>query len=309
MFLFQFLLILFATNVNKVASRNIHCTAYVIFEPSCHMEHLDLIDVAYDEEFNVFVEPDFFFGTTNLTRENITVLRLYDPFIEYIPYQLLTAFPSVDSIHIDRTHVGVLSTVFFQTHNNYEKMTTFGCSYCQISSIDDAAFSQFKNLESLYLDYNEIIVLSYKMFSYSPKLKTIDLSHNKINFIENYETFARYHRLDSLNLKSNKCVSRFYGKKTIMLMNISRDIQECVKNWKIYEKLGMDMNYEETEVEKLHKIVQEQQLVMISTIHSSIVWAAVWTIFFIIIIIAVAAFIITYFKFPNTRSLLSSLSD
>lgn len=273
-----------------VLSREIHCTVYAMFDPSCHTEHLDLLDVTYSENFNVILEHDFFFGNMSTTKDDIAIVRLIDPYMDYIPFQLLSTFPKLIDIYIERTHLGVLKSAFFQSHTNYENLKSFGCSYCQIYSIDDATFSKMKNIETLILKNNDIKVITFAMLDQNSNLKSIDLSNNKINFIENYQTFGRHSRLRYLNLKLNKCVSTLYVKKTTMLTNISNAIALCTKNFQTYQKLGMDMNYEETEVEKLYNIMQQQQSTMITAINSSIIWAAVWTVIFYTVFVCLGIF-------------------
>ncbi len=107
--------------------------------------------------------------------------------------------PDSTGVYIYDTKISILPARAFVTLDQLEYLSL---SRNKIHTIHQDAFLGLGQLESLYLDANEITALTGNVFTILGNLKRLRLSRNKIQTIHR-EAFLGLGKLESLDLSSN----------------------------------------------------------------------------------------------------------
>lgn len=108
---------------------------------------------------------------------NVTVFKVIDQSIRFLPYQLAQVVPNLEKILIERSN---LTSIHQHDFEGFSKLKTIEIRNNNLSVIHEAAFEDVTQLEHLDLSFNNIFSLPTKIFFRLVHLKTLILSNNQI---------------------------------------------------------------------------------------------------------------------------------
>jgi Leucine-rich repeat (LRR) protein len=132
-------------------------------------------------------------AVTEIKGNNITGL-------EYLPVDIVDAFPNVQLVNIYFTQIKAVSKKNF---HGLSKITTLYLSNNKISSIGEETFDDCQSIFTLDLDSNELTSLPPQLFSKLARLDTLHLNGNQLTALD-AGTFKNNQKLGLLFLNNNK---------------------------------------------------------------------------------------------------------
>jgi Leucine-rich repeat (LRR) protein len=120
--------------------------------------------------------------------------------LEYLPIDIVDAFPNIRKLSFDRTNLKAVSKKNF---HGLSKLGYLNINRNQISSIDEDTFDDLESIFWIHLDDNKLTTLPPKVFSKLATLDTLYLNGNQLTALD-AGTFKNNHKLAILIMDNNK---------------------------------------------------------------------------------------------------------
>jgi Leucine-rich repeat (LRR) protein len=180
--------------------------------------------------------------------------------VEFIPIEILRAFPNLNALDINGSRIPTIRESFF--NSNFKMVQYLYLGRNKIKSIDEAAFSSLTELKWICLSGNEIEEIPHRIFRNNPKLEFIDLDKNKIKLLHP-GLFAGLQCLSEIWLKKNPIVSADFKTSDFTLMEMSETLKPLFDNYmqKFAENSSRDHNGREKFEDLKMKMAEKDKII------------------------------------------------
>lgn len=138
--------------------------------------------------------------STNKTNSDVKFFDLSDKIVKFFPKNLQNFFPNLSTIHLEKAHLSEIKS---------EDLQPFG-----------------DGLTELWLGQNDIEVIEVNLFDFTPNIKAMSLSTNKIKFIAD-GAFESLQQLTRLDMNLNSCGAAWGFSRAAVLTCVAAMEKSC----------------------------------------------------------------------------------
>lgn len=164
-----------------------------IFEKLCYARDLD-IKSATEEITSINGREAGFFDN-----DNITILRIAEQTLNFIPSGIEKFFPKLEDISIVSSHLKFLN---------------------------QSDLKPFTHLKEIFVVFNDLESLDGDLFQFNPEVSNIDFSSNKLKFIQ-ADILTPLTKVVHASFADNICVDNFGGELTV-----KPDLKDLINDFK-----------------------------------------------------------------------------
>jgi Leucine-rich repeat (LRR) protein len=230
-----------------------------IFWPSHKLCHTLAVDFSAKFE----TEKHSFSGNS-FQKSETSVFQIHKSAqLDFIPLDILTEFPNLDGIVIWECNLPTVKAGLFRAE--FKKIEFLHLQDNNIELIEPSAFQYLIKLKWVNLYKNNLQTLPYQIFRNNPDLIFISLSSNKISSIHpNF--FDGLAKLKQISLIENLCIQTEIGCPTCSITQtaLQGELKKCFDNCSqgtICEYLHKTSKIEENEAEYFPSLIESLELV------------------------------------------------